>query len=84
MKVYVVSKEAVYRHEMGGVFSTLEKAKEAAQAIAEGESDDHHEIVVVPFTLDERIPHAPLGDYAFATLDEPDHIFGVRGAPGEQ
>jgi len=52
MTVYLVFREAVYRHECLGVFSTLEKAKETADTEAAIESDDRHYIVIYPFELD--------------------------------
>lgn len=53
MQVYCVFREGVYRHECGGVFTTLELAKEAAIGLIRQESDDYHTYGVVPFNLDE-------------------------------
>lgn len=50
-EVYVVFREAVYRHACGGVFETLEAAKAAADFLAEEDADDHHTYQVVPFRL---------------------------------
>lgn len=51
--IYAVFKESVYRHECGGVYSTLEKACDAARMLIWQECDDHHRFDVVPFVLDE-------------------------------
>lgn len=58
MTVYCVFKEGVYRHECGGVFSTLELAEEAANQLAKGDRDLWHEYIVVPFELDALTPQA--------------------------
>lgn len=58
--LYAVFKEAVYRHECGGIFSTLEKAENAAKDLRDGEPDSHHNYVVVPFYLDEKTEQTPL------------------------
>lgn len=60
MKVYAVFKFNVYRHECGGVFSTLEAALVAAERCIAGERDDHHSYEVVPFELDAQTPQTPL------------------------
>jgi hypothetical protein len=52
MQVFAVFKEGIYRHECGGVFSTLVLAREAAHKLIVGERDDHHKYSVIPFTLD--------------------------------
>ena len=52
MKLFLVFKEGVYRHECGGVFSTLEKAETAAKDFLSGEIDDYHKYDIVPFDLD--------------------------------
>lgn len=52
MRVFVVFKVAVYRHECGGVFTTFEDARTAALTLIAGERDDHHQYEVVPFELD--------------------------------
>ena len=50
--IYAVFKEAVYRHECMGLFSTLERAQKGAVLAAEAEPDSHHEMVVIAFELD--------------------------------
>ena len=38
--IYAVFKTAVYRHECGGLFSSLELAEQAARSLMGGEPDD--------------------------------------------
>jgi hypothetical protein len=52
VKLYVVIRTAVYRHEIGGVFSTEESAIKAANALIATEPDDHHDYEIVEFVLD--------------------------------
>lgn len=52
-EVYVVFREAVYRHECGGVFANLKAAEDAACFLLAQEPDDHHHYVVVRFLLGE-------------------------------
>lgn len=52
MKVYAVFKEGSYRHECGGIFTSLDAAKAAALKLITSEPDDHHEYEVIPFELD--------------------------------
>lgn len=56
--LYAVFKVGVYRHECGGVFSTLEVAEAAARGLIVGERDDYHDYEVVPFVLDETTPQS--------------------------
>jgi len=58
--LYVVFKVAVYRHECGGVFLTLDKARQAAEELREGEKDDHHSYEIVAFELDKKTEQTPL------------------------
>lgn len=60
MKVYAVFKKAIYRHECGGVFSTLEAAEAAAERCIAGERDDYHDYEVVAFELDAVTLQTPL------------------------
>lgn len=57
MKIYVVVKSGVYRHEIVGVYSTLKLACEAAEAAAHAESDDYHGFEVLECTLDNPGEH---------------------------
>ena len=61
MKVYAVFKQAVYRHECCGIFTTEPLAEACALSVAEHE-DGHHEVHVVPFDLDAPGALVPAGD----------------------
>lgn len=58
--VYAVFKEAVYRHECGGIFTNADDAVAAAELLRDGEPDGHHCYTVVPFYLDEMTEQIPL------------------------
>lgn len=60
MKVFAVFKEGIYRHECGGVFSTLAAATDAAKRLIAGEYDNHHDYTVVPFDLDVMTEQTPV------------------------
>jgi hypothetical protein len=53
-KVFTVIQQGVYRHTIGGVFSTLEAAIVAADDIAAQDRDDHHDYEVHAWTMDEH------------------------------
>lgn len=69
MKVFVVFKEGVYRHECAGVFSKADTATRIADERLAG-GDHYHQWTVVPFELDVPVP-VPFGD----ALEEPDEIY---------
>jgi hypothetical protein len=50
-KVYVITKEGVYRHEIVGVCSDLEKAKEIARRSDDVEDDNYHSFEIREFIL---------------------------------
>ena len=52
MDVFLVFKEGVYRHECGGVFTSLDVAKRQAIKLTIAERDDYHQIHVMPFEID--------------------------------
>ena len=60
MKVYAVFKTGVYRHECGGVFSTIEAAEQAAERLISGERDDYHQYEMVAFDLDAVTRQTPI------------------------
>jgi len=49
--VYVVIKEGVYRHDIVGVWDSLDLAKAAAEGAIAAEKDDYHRFVVVETPL---------------------------------
>jgi len=85
MTVYAVFREAVYRHECLGVFSTLEKAKGTADAEAAIESDDRHDIVIYPFELDVALigTWKTPGEHARGSnpdfFSEPNAVYSTQG-----
>lgn len=56
MNLFSVYREGAYRHQCGGIFSTLDLAKQAANKFAENDSDDYHEYVVHIYVLDQVLP----------------------------
>ena len=55
MNMFIVYKQGVYRHEISGVFSTLELAKKAATLGALSEYDGYHHFTVAKVGLDETV-----------------------------
>ena len=51
MKLFVVHKEGIYRHECGGVFSEYSRAVDAAIALANGDTDSYHTYEVRQYFL---------------------------------
>jgi hypothetical protein len=83
MELFAVFKVGTYRHECGGIFSSLELATEAAKALAAGERDEHHSYEIIPFELNERTPQSPVSSpnphragnfWCGGELDEPDAV----------
>jgi hypothetical protein len=64
MKLFAVFQEGVYRHSCGGIYDSLERAKDAANQIAASDRDDYHDYEVVPFTLN--------------TNDEGDAVYRIK------
>ena len=57
MIMYAVFREGCYRHECGGIFSSLVKAEDAARKLIEWEKDSYHTYEVVPFEIDIVTDH---------------------------
>lgn len=55
--LYMAIQNSVYRHDIIGVFSTLELAEQAAEESIREESDHFHSVVIVEADLDARIPN---------------------------
>jgi hypothetical protein len=55
MKLFIVTTEGVYRHEILGVFSNVEKARKCAENASEQESDGYHEFHIGIADLDKNI-----------------------------
>ena len=82
MKVYAVFKYAIYRHQCGGIFTSLDLATQAAISLRDGEIDSHHSYEVVPFVLDEKTEQTPVteGGYFWdggGSLIEPEECIRV-------
>ena len=60
MEVYAVFKYCNYRHQCGGIFTSLDSAIQAAMSLRDGERDDHHSYEVVPFILDQKTEQTPV------------------------
>lgn len=79
MTVFAVFKNGAYRAECGGIFSSEEKAKEAALHLASNDRDDYHSYDVCAFDLDERLPQDPVtSKWTGGGILEPDPIFSCR------
>ena len=48
-KLYAVVKYAIYRHEINGVSTSLERACKIAQQAKKAETDDHHDFCILSF-----------------------------------
>ena len=78
MIMYAVFKEGWYRHECGGIFSNLLKAEDALRKLMDGELDNYHDYVVIPFEIDVVVEQ--LG----GELDEPDELSTTVGIKREE
>src|ERR1700741_2915048 len=72
-KVFVVTREGIYRHEICGIACTAADAKIMADTVAAADVDAYHKYVVYPFTLGEATPREDEFD-----LIEPDPIYAVN------
>ena len=80
-KVFVVTREGIYRHEICGIACTAADAKIMADTVAAADVDAYHKYVVYPFTLGEATP--VVIDYTLFREDgfdliEPDPIYAVN------
>jgi hypothetical protein len=55
---YLITQEGVYRHGIGGVYTSFGVAKEQARQACIAEPDDYHQwaVVAVPFNMPYRKP----------------------------
>lgn len=77
--IYAVFRNGIYRHECGGLFSTLALASAAAVSLRDGEPDSYHYYNVIPFELDvvtSRIASSK-PRFKLGTLDEPEQALDV-------
>ena len=84
--VFAVFKQGVYRHECGGIFSTLDEAIKCARALAENDRDEYHSYEVLPFEVDSHVEVTPPeGIWDSPEIAEPAWIFTIRkGSDGYQ
>lgn len=68
--MFVVTREGVYRHEIGGVFSTLDAAINASIDYLKAERDGYHYYAVIPLVVNERLPAFDGGSMC-APFEEP-------------
>ncbi len=54
-KIYVVTREGVYRHEILGIFDKRHLAELAADEISQSEGDDYHYITVNEAPINQKI-----------------------------
>lgn len=70
-QLFVVTREGIYRHEILGVFHSLEEAKACALATAEAE-DGYHDIAVGRIEVGKPVEDdTPVGRYTRTTKDKP-------------
>ena len=55
MKLFIVTKEGIYRHEILGVFSNIEKARKCAKIAYDNEVDKYHGFHIGITDLDKNI-----------------------------
>jgi hypothetical protein len=55
MRIFAVSREGVYRHEIVGVYDDIELAIERGVNAAKEEWDDYHHFDVLEYTLNEDV-----------------------------
>ena len=80
MNLYAVFKTAVYRHECAGIFTSIDKAEEAAIKCLRGERDAHHHYEITPFVLDEVTPQSSVSEkrYLGGELEEMESILRFK------
>jgi hypothetical protein len=58
MKVFIVTREGVYRHEIEGVYPTEAEAREKALEVLKSQGDDYHAFDVMWMLIGEPGEHA--------------------------
>lgn len=77
MNIYAVFRIGVYCQGCGGIFSTAEKAEDAAKALMNVEPDDRHEFYVCKFDMD-KTQILPTGRISWAADDVSEIIWGAH------
>ena len=81
MKLFIVTREGVYRHEIIGVFSTLTSAKEWALSTFMAEKDRYHSVHVLERELDAWISPELYPGTTRAKWNEPEPVFVIDEVP---
>ena len=68
--LYAIIEEGVYRHDVGGVFSSLEQAAAEAKVKVLAEKDHYHDWLVLEFKVDQSVDDGELA--CTATWDAAD------------
>lgn len=88
MKLFIVHKKGVYRHECGGVFSSLDLAISSCNKLHEGDRDSYHAYEVRAHELDAATDQTPAseprqsrpGEYwQGGDLNEGDVLYSIGG-----
>lgn len=82
MMVYLLFREAVYRHECLGVFATADDARAAADKAVSAEPDEHHAIRVYgPYEVGALVSMGAKRDYdRNPDYLEPESLYSVSHA----
>lgn len=59
-KLYVVTREGIYRHEIVGIYDTKTKAKNRAISVCKAEQDDYHRFYIMVCKYNEPIEDGDL------------------------
>lgn len=78
MLVYAVFRQAIYRHECVGIFSSADAAGDEARAAARTDVDDHHTYAVVAFPLGEALPRGEGRVCISPPIEEAEPSYKVR------
>jgi hypothetical protein len=81
--VWVITQEGVYRHAIGGVFTTIEQARDAALSHIRAEPDDYHWWGISRYTLDH--PTSDLDEFVESYRRKDDEVWwwSFPGVPSE-
>ena len=79
MKLFIVAREGIYRHEIIGVFSTLMSAKQWALSTFMAEKDRYHSVHVSERDLDFGISPELYPGTTGIEWNEPEPLFIIQG-----
>jgi len=78
-KVYIVTREGVYRHEIIGVYLTLKSTRRAAITALDAEHDSYHDFHVIEYNV--GVPINDDGKLLYIYKKD-DGIISVNERPG--